>query len=129
MENRRKDEGSFFGKYIKSFKHAVDGVVYAIENEKNILIMMICTFLVLIAGFLLELNAIELVSVVICIGMVMACELINSAIEATVDLITLEENKLAKIAKDCASGASLILSVISLLVACIIFIPKIMALF
>lgn len=129
MENRRKEEGSFFQKYAKSFKHAVDGIVYVIENEKNILIMMICTFLVLIAGFLLKLNNFELVSVVICIGMVMACELINSAIEATVDLITLEDNKLAKIAKDCGSGASLILSIISLLVACIIFIPKIIALF
>lgn len=126
---RRKDKGSFFGKYVKSFKHAVDGIVYAIENEMNILIMMICTFLVLIAGYLLKISIVELVCVVICIGMVMACELINSAIEACIDLVTLEDNKLAKIAKDCGSGASLILSVISLFVAGIIFIPKIIALF
>ena len=58
-----------------------------------------------------------------------ACELINSAIEATVDLVTIEKHPLAKIAKDCASGASLILSFMSLIIACIIFIPKIIALF
>ena len=55
--------------------------------------------------------------------------MINSSIEAAVDLITTKENELAKVAKDCASGASLVLSIMSLFVAGIIFIPKIISLF
>lgn len=126
---RKKDTGSIIQKYNKSFHHAVDGIVYAIENEQNIIVMMIATLLTLIASFILKISKIELVLVVICIGTVMACEMINSAIEACVDLETTKEHPLAKIAKDCASGASLILSVMSLFVAGIVFIPKIIALF
>ena len=126
---RKKDTGNFVARYVKSFRHAIDGIVYAIENEHNILIMMLATIFVLIASFLLDISKLELMLVVICIGTVIACEMINSAIEACVDLETTEENKLAKIAKDCASGASLVLSVMSFFVAGIIFIPKILELF
>jgi len=126
---RKKDEGNFLVRYYKSFRHAVDGIVYAIENEHNILIMMLATIVVLIASFLLDVSKIELALVVICICTVIACEMINSAIEACVDLETTQEHPLAKIAKDCASGASLVLSVMSLFVAGIVFIPKIIALF
>lgn len=126
---RKKDTGNFLVRYRKSFRHAVDGMVYAIENEHNILIMMIATFVVLIASFFLNISKLELCLVVICIGTVIACEMINSAIEACVDLETTKENKLAKIAKDCASGASLVLSIMSLFVAGIVFIPKIIELF
>ena len=55
--------------------------------------------------------------------------MINSAIEACVDLETTKEHKLAKIANDRASGASLVLSIMSIFVAGIVFIPKIIALF
>ncbi len=126
---RKKDTGNFVTRYVKSFRHAIDGIVYAIENEHNILIMMLATIFVLIASFLLDISKLELMLVVICIGTVIACEMLNSAIEACVDLETTEENKLAKIAKDCASGASLVLSVMSFFVAGIIFIPKILELF
>lgn len=126
---RRKDMGNVFERYIKSFHHAIDGIVYAIENEHNILIMMAATFAVLIVSFLLEVSKIELALVIICICVVIACEMINSAIEACVDLATTKEHQLAKIAKDCASGASLVLSIMSLFVAGIVFIPKIIELF
>ena len=126
---RNKDTGNFIEKYAKSFLHAVDGIVYSIENEHNILIMMIATFFTFILSYFLRVSTFELCLVIFCICTVMACELINSAIEATVDLVTIEKHPLAKIAKDCASGASLILSFMSLIIACIIFIPKIIALF
>ncbi len=126
---RNKDTGNFFIRYWKSFKHAVDGIVYAIENEHNILIMMLATIVVLSTSFLLNISKIELILVVICICTVIACEMINSAIEACVDLETTKQHSLAKTAKDCASGASLVLSVMSFLVAGIIFIPKIIELF
>lgn len=126
---RNKDTGNFLARYAKSFKHAVDGIVYAIENEHNVLIMMLATIVALVASFLLDVSKIELCLVVICIGTVIACEMINSAIEACVDLETTKENELAKVAKDCASGASLVLSVMSIFVAGIVFIPKIIEFF
>jgi len=126
---RRKDKGSFLVRYAKSFKHAVDGIIYSIENEQNVLIMMVATLATLAASFILNVSKVELALVVICIGTVIACEMVNSAIEACVDLTTTKEHMLAKIAKDCASGASLVLSVMSIFVAGIVFVPKIIALF
>lgn len=126
---RNKDTGNFLVRYYKSFKHAVDGIIYAIENEHNVLIMMIATLVTLIASFLFKVSKVELALVVICIGTVIACEMINSAIEACVDLETTKEHPLAKVAKDCASGASLVLSVMSIFVAGIVFIPKVIELF
>lgn len=126
---RNKDKGNFLVRYGKSFKHAVDGIIYAIENEHNILIMMIATIVTLAASFIFNVSKIELALVVICICTVIACKMINSAIEACIDLETIKEHLLAKIAKDCASGATLVLVVMSLFIAGIIFIPKIIVLF
>ena len=90
---------------------------------------MLATIIALVASFFFNISKIELMLVVVCIGTVFACELLNSALEACVDLETTKDNPLAKIAKDCASSASLILSIMSLIIAGIIFIPKIIALF
>ena len=125
---RRKDEGSFLTKYFRSFKHGVDGIIYSIEKEINIVIIMIFTLIALVVSFLLNVSQIELCLVVISMGTMMASELINCAIEANVDLVTLEDNELAKIAKDCASSATLILIFAALFVNGIIFIPKIIEL-
>ena len=122
---RRKDEGSFFSKYFRSFKHGVDGIIYSIEKELNIVIIMIFTLLALLASFFFNISQVELCLVVISMVTMMAAELINCAIEATVDLITLETNELAKTAKDCASSATLILIFAAITVNSIIFIPKI----
>ncbi len=126
---RRKDDGSFLTKYFRSFKHSVDGIVYSIEQEINIILIMVLTLMALGVGFMLEISKIELCLVVLSMGAVMASELINCAIEATVDLVTLDIHPLAKIAKDCASSATLILVFGALFVNGIIFIPKIIELF
>ena len=127
--DRNKDTGSLIQKYTKSFKHSIDGIVYAIENEINILFMMLGTILVLLLSYFLKISAIELCFVVISTGVLMACELLNSAIEATVDLITLETHPLAKISKDCGSGATCIVLFAYFFVLGIIFVPKIIELF
>lgn len=125
---RRKDEGSFLVKFFRSFKHGVDGIIYSIEKEINFLLIMILTILVLLVGYLLNISQTELCLVVISMGTMMAAELINCAMEASIDLVTLETNELAKISKDCAGAASLVLVIVSLFVDGIIFIPKIIEL-
>lgn len=126
---RRKDEGTPIQRYWSSFKHAIDGIVYAMEVEHNMLIIMIATIITLGLGYFLEISSLEAIIIIICIALVMACEMINTAIEATIDLITLKENDLARIAKDTASSATLILSFMSLIIGLIIFIPRIVELF
>ena len=126
---RRKDEGSFFTKYFRSFKHGVDGIVYSIEKEINIIVIMLLTIIALVVSFLLNISQTELCLVVISMGAMMAAELINCAIEAAVDLVTLETNELAKISKDCAGAATMILVFVNMFILGIIFVPKIIELF
>ena len=59
-------------------------------------------------------------------GLVMALELVNTSIEAVVDLVTEERKPLAKIAKDTAAGAVLIAAIMAAIIGCVIFVPKVM---
>ena len=129
QELRNKDQGNFFIRYIKSFFHALDGIKYAIKYEHNMYIILLAIIVVTFAGFYFQISVIEWLFCIVAMGMVMATELINSAIEAICDLITIKTNPLVKIAKDTASGASLVLSITAALIGCMIFVPKIMELF
>lgn len=124
-DKRRKENGTCFERYKKSFFHALDGIRYAVRYEHNFIVIIIAIIVTTIFGFVFKVNNYEWIIIVICFALVFGCELLNSAIEAVVDLSTTKENKLAKIAKDCGSGATLIFSIMSLIVALIIFIPKI----
>ena len=124
-DKRRKDSGSCIERYKKSFIHALDGIKYAVKYEHNFIIIIMAIIVTTIFGFIFKINNYEWLFIIMCFALVFGCELLNSAIEAVVDLETTKENKLAKIAKDCGSGATLIFSVMSFIVALIIFIPKI----
>ena len=122
---RNKEEGSSLRRYAKSFFHAIEGFIYCLRYEHNMIIIIIATIMVTIFGFYFHISVGEWLFVISMIGAVTACEMINSAIEATVDLVTSDIKPLAKIAKDAASAATLVLSITSLIGAIIIFTPKI----
>ena len=122
---RNKDKGTRLERYIKSFFHAVDGIKYTIRNEHNMIIMILATIVVVVLGFKFSISDYEWLFCVGLIGAVMASEMINTSIEAVVDLFSPKIHPLAKIAKDTASSASLILSLTAFIGALIIFIPKI----
>lgn len=122
---RNKEEGSSLQRYGKSFFHAIEGFIYCLRYEHNMILIIFATILVTAFGFIFNISGGEWLFVVSMIGAVTACEMINSAIEATIDLVTSDIKPLAKIAKDAASSATLILSVTSLIGALIIFIPRI----
>lgn len=122
---RNKDSGNAWTRYQKSFFHAIDGIAYAIRYEHNMIIIFICSVIVFILGMVFHLNLQEWLFCILIIGLIMATELINSAIEAVVDLSSPKLHPLAKIAKDTASGATLILCFISFIGGIIIFLPKI----
>jgi undecaprenol kinase len=120
---RFKDEGNFIIRYIKSFLHACNGIWYGIKYEHNIIIMILATIVVTFMGFYFHIKPSEWLFILFAVGSVTSMEMVNSSIEATIDLITLEKHPLAKIAKDTASAASLILCVVSLIGGLIIFLP------
>lgn len=122
---RCKDSGNVLSRYLKSFFHAADGIKYAITNEHNFIIIIIAIIVTTVFGFIFKLNTYEWLFVITSFGLVFGSELINSAIEATIDLETTKINPLAKIGKDCASGATLIFSIMAFVGALIIFVPKI----
>ena len=112
-----------------SFKNSVDGLIYAYKNEQSLWIHGVCTFFCLLFGFVLKISFNQWAIIIISLSVTLAMELINTAIEATVDLVTLEIHPLAKIAKDCGSAATFVCSILSIITALIIFGPKIVALF
>ena len=127
--NRRKDNGNFFIKIVKSIRHGFDGIKYAIEYEHNSMIMMVGSIVLFILGILFRISILELVGLLITIGMTFLADAFNSSIEALGDSITLEDHPLVKIAKDCGTTAVMTSIFIELVVAGVIFIPKIIALF
>lgn len=122
---RNKDTGTALERYWKSFNHAIDGIIYCIKNEHNMIIIILATIIATIFGFICNVNGYEWLFIITICGLIAACEVINSSIEATIDLITVDIHPLAKIAKDTASSATLILCIVALIGAIIIFVPKI----
>ena len=121
-QTRSGIKGNHLERYIKSFINALSGIKYAIKYEHNFIIIITAIIITSILGTIFKITNIEWCIIIICFGLVFGCELINSALEATVDLVTIERKPLAKIAKDCASGATLIFSIMSLIIGIIIFI-------
>lgn len=126
---RNKDKGTYLERYIKSFGHAMSGILYALRYEHNMIIIFTAAIVVTCAGFYFNINTYEWLFCIMAIGMVSATEMINTALEAVVDLETSKFHPLAKIAKDTASSATLLFSLTALVGALIIFLPKIMELF
>ena len=110
---------------IESFKFALAGIWTTIKNERNIRIHFSVMILVIIFGIVFNLELIEWAICVVLFVVVLAGEMLNTAIENVVDLASPEINEKAKIAKDVAAGAELILAIGSAIVGLIIFIPKI----
>jgi diacylglycerol kinase len=112
-------------RFVRSFTFSIAGLKYAYKYEQSMLIHVIATILVITANILLKVQALEWLVTIIAIGMVLSAELINTAIEAIVDMVTLEFHPLAKIAKDCGSAATFVLAVMAAAIGCFVYIPYI----
>lgn len=115
-------------RFIYSFKYSFEGIKYAFYNEVNIFVMMLAGIIAIFLGILLKLSYVECLVIILLIGVILSLELINTAIEAVVDLYTKEKNPLAKVAKDCASGAVSVMSVFAIILGIMIYLPRIIEL-
>jgi len=110
---------------IKSFGYAFKGIFIAFKTQHNIWIHSLAIIVVLAAGFIFKLDVMEWGLVVLAIGLVLATEMINTAIEWLVDLVSPEYKEKAGLIKDVAAGAVLIAALISVIIGIIVFLPKI----
>lgn len=110
---------------FNSFKCAFNGIKNVFINERNFKIHTLAMILVIIFGFIFKLSLTEWIICLICFALVMGFEMINTAIEKTVDLAEPNFNETARIAKDASAGAVLLVSILSAIIGIIIFAPKI----
>lgn len=114
---------------VASLEFAVTGLFTAFKEERNMKKHLVSAILVVIAGLLFQVSVTEWLFLLLSISLVIAFEIINSAIENVVDLASdYHFSMLAKNAKDMAAGAVLFVSGFAVLVGLIIFVPKILAL-
>lgn len=110
--------------FYKSLGYAISGIIHCIQKERNIKIHILFMLLVVICGFIVHLSVMEWFICILLFALVISLELVNTAIEAVVDLCTQEIHPLAKTAKDTAAGAVLVSAMASVIVGLMIFIPK-----
>lgn len=112
----------------RAFSCAWAGIAYAFSSQRNLKIHLTFALVAVALGFALGISEAGWLAVVLCIALVMALEVVNTAVESVVDLVSPEWNLLAKRAKDCAAGAVYLAAFASVVVACIVFVPRLAAL-
>lgn len=109
---------------FSSFRYAFAGVRYAFVTQRNFRIHTVIGSLAISLGLLLDVSAVEMAVIGITIAIVLALELLNTALESVVDLTVKQAyHELAKVAKDCAAGAVLVGAFAALFVAGVILLP------
>ena len=121
-ENEQRTSSKNFS---DALANALNGIWHVSKTQRNIKIQITVTILVIIAGFIFKFSAIEFVLLVFACGLVLTSEIINTAIETTVNLVTSQYHPLAKIAKDVGAGGVLTASIIAAIIGCILFLGKI----
>ena len=110
---------------IKSFRFAIDGLKHIILNEHNFRIHLFAALVVIALGFYLEVTITDWLWLIAAIGFVLVTEIINSAIENLVDLVSPEKQKTAGLIKDMAAAAVLIASITAAIIGVLTFYPLI----
>jgi diacylglycerol kinase (ATP) len=106
---------------LQSLNYAFEGVIHVLRTQRNMRIHFAIATAVLILAFSYGVTRLELVALLVAISFVLIAEMVNTAIEATIDLSTPSFDPLAKVAKDIAAGAVLIASVNALVVGYLVF--------
>lgn len=107
--------------FRRSFLFALQGFRTALRQERNIKVMLAGGAFAVAMGIILRIDAVSWAVVLVCCGMVIAAELLNTAIETVVDLVSPEFHPLAGQAKDIAAAASWVLSLTAAVVGVIVY--------
>jgi diacylglycerol kinase (ATP) len=110
---------------LQSFNFAFEGIIHVLRTQRNMRIHFAIAVAVLIAALAVGVRRIELVALLIAISFVLIAEMVNTALEATIDVSTTSFDPLAKLAKDISAGAVLIATVNAVAVGYLVFVERI----
>ena len=109
---------------IESFNFAIEGVIHVLRTQRNMRIHFGAAVVVIVVSVAVGVSKIELIVLLLSIAFVLIAEMINTAIEGTIDAATTSFDPMAKLAKDIAAGAVLIASVNAIAVGYLVFAGK-----
>lgn len=116
-------------KRFKSFEYAFQGLKTLFKEEHNARVHFVITLIVIIMGFTFHISITEWISILLIIGLVFACEILNSAIENICDLVSPQRNDYIRKAKDLGAAATVVSAIIAVVIGLLIFGAKIWELF
>ena len=110
--------------FLRSFIYAGQGIAHAVRTQRNMRVELAVALIVILAGIAFRIAAVEWAVIFVCIGLVLAAELLNTVTELAVDLLTQRYHPMAKLAKDAGAGAVLVAALASVAVGIAIFGPR-----
>lgn len=113
-----------FRSRIKSIAYAIQGVFTFFKTQTNAWIHLVAAIVAIVLGFRFNINKSEWLAIVFAIALVVVAEMLNTALEFLTDLVSPSIHPLAKKAKDVGAGAVLIAAITSLIIAMLVFLPK-----
>ena len=119
----RKNKKRSIIAFIESFGYAIEGFLFMLKDERNFKIQLTIALITVALGIYFPLQNIEWILLILCIVMVLSAEMINTAIEHIIDETHPKYNSKAKTIKDITAGAVLVISIASLIIGLIIYIP------
>ena len=124
MKERARDK-----RLVDSFNFAIDGMISALRNEKHMKVHILAAIVIVILAILINASKVEILVISLSVCFVIITELINTAVEALVDLVSPERHPLAKLAKDVAAGAVLVAAINAVCVGYLLFYDKLLDVF
>ena len=110
---------------LDSFNYAFEGIIHVLRTQRNLRIHFAIAFAVLILALVVNVTKLELIALLISVAFVLIAEMLNTAIEAAIDIATTSFDPMAKLAKDIAAGAVLIASANAVVVGYLVFAGKV----
>ena len=125
MASKETKKSSSLKKIKASIINSLNGLKASYKSEQSLYIHLLASITLIILSIIFKITLIEWLVIIAIIGITLAVELVNTAIESTVDLVTKEYHPLAKKAKDIASAAEFVLAITSTVISLIIFVSRI----
>ncbi|MCC7288837.1 diacylglycerol kinase family protein [bacterium] len=111
---------------LNSFKYAFKGLRLVLSSERNARIHLVFALMAVLLGFILQIEPSHWVLLILAIALVFFAEIVNTAIEKTLDLLATENNQIVRIVKDMTAAGVLVCAVAAVLIGVAVFLPKIL---
>jgi len=114
---------------VDSFNFAIEGLISALKDEKHMKVHILAAIIIVILAIIINASKVEILIISLSVSFVIITELVNTAVEAIIDLVSPERHPLAKLAKDVAAGAVLVAAINALCVGYLLFYDKLLDIF